>query len=106
LFCSFEDAGEVSDKTHVVKGIVRASLRQARRVIVFVIGATVLLIGVAMIALPGPAVVVIPLGLGILALEFVWAQRWLKKVRVMAKNTAQRFNNRRRPPAGTQGDIG
>jgi tellurite resistance protein TerC len=33
-----------------------------------------------MIALPGPAVIVIPAGLGILALEFAWARVWLKKV--------------------------
>ena len=51
--------------------------RQARRVVVFVFGSTVLLIGIAMIVLPGPAVVVIPLGLAILATEFVWARKWL-----------------------------
>ena len=42
-----------------------------RRVVIAVIGFTVLLIGVAMVVLPGPAVVVIPLGLAILATEFV-----------------------------------
>jgi uncharacterized protein (TIGR02611 family) len=54
-------------------------IRWLRRVIVAVIGFTVLLIGVAMMVLPGPAIVVIPLGLGILATEFVWARRVLKK---------------------------
>jgi tellurite resistance protein TerC len=53
-------------------------LFQARRVVVFVVGFTVLMIGVAMIVLPGPAFVVIPIGLAILATEFVWARRWLK----------------------------
>ena len=43
---------------------------------VAVVGGTVLLVGVAMIVLPGPAFIVIPLGLTILATEFVWA-RWL-----------------------------
>jgi uncharacterized protein (TIGR02611 family) len=52
-----------------------------RRVAVAVIGFTVLLIGVAMVVLPGPAIVVIPLGLAILATEFVWARRLLKKAR-------------------------
>ena len=46
-----------------------------------VIGGTVLVIGIVLLVLPGPAFVVIPLGLAILATEFVWAQRWLKKVR-------------------------
>jgi len=56
-------------------------IRWLRRVIVAVIGFTVLLIGVAMIVLPGPAMVVIPLGLAILATEFVWARRVLKKAK-------------------------
>ena len=54
-------------------------IRWLRRVIVAVIGFTVLLIGIAMVVLPGPAVVVIPLGLTILASEFVWARRVLRK---------------------------
>ena len=53
------------------------SYAASRRVAVGVVGTSVLLIGVAMIALPGPALVVIPAGLGILALEFAWARRWL-----------------------------
>jgi uncharacterized protein (TIGR02611 family) len=56
-------------------------IRWLRRVIVGVIGFTVLLIGVAMVVLPGPAIVVIPLGLAILATEFVWARRVLKKAK-------------------------
>jgi uncharacterized protein (TIGR02611 family) len=52
-----------------------------RRVIIAVIGFTVLLIGVALVVLPGPAIVVIPLGLAILATEFVWARRLLQRAR-------------------------
>ena len=63
-------------------------IKQARRVIVAVVGFTVLIIGIAMIALPGPAFIVIPVGLGILALEFAWARRLLKKV----KHKIQNFN--------------
>lgn len=48
---------------------------------VAVIGFTVLLIGLAMVVLPGPAVVVIPLGLAILATEFIWARRLLDKTK-------------------------
>ena len=56
----------------------------ARRIAVAVIGGTVCLIGVAMIVLPGPAFVVIPVGLGILGLEFAWARRWLARVKQAA----------------------
>lgn len=59
------------------------SLRTARRVVVGVIGGTVTLIGVALLVLPGPAFVVLPIGLSILATEFVWARRWLRKARQM-----------------------
>ncbi len=41
-------------------------------------GALILLTGIAMLALPGPAFVVIPIGLAILALEFRWAERLLE----------------------------
>ncbi len=58
-----------------------ATYRWARRIAIALVGFTVLVIGVAMIVLPGPAVVVIPVGLGILGLEFAWARRWLRKVK-------------------------
>jgi uncharacterized protein (TIGR02611 family) len=56
-------------------------IKLVRRVIVSVVGATVLLIGIALLVLPGPAFVVIPLGLAILATQYAWARRWLKKAR-------------------------
>ena len=46
----------------------------ARRIVVTLVGMTVLLIGVIMIVMPGPAVVFIPVGLAILGLEFAWAR--------------------------------
>jgi tellurite resistance protein TerC len=73
----------------------------ARRIAVSVIGGTVILIGVAMIVLPGPAMVVIPLGLGILGLEFAWARRWLAQVKLAANgfaNGMRRANPWRKPP--------
>jgi hypothetical protein len=60
------------------------NIRTVRRIIVSVVGATVLLIGIALLLLPGPAFIVIPIGLAILATEYAWARHWLKKVRQMA----------------------
>ena len=57
------------------------SYKIARRIAVFVVGVSVLLIGIIMIVTPGPAIVVVPLGLAILAVEFAWARRWLKHLR-------------------------
>jgi uncharacterized protein (TIGR02611 family) len=56
-------------------------LRLLRRVGIGIVGSAVLGVGVIMLVTPGPAFVVIPMGLGILALEFEWAQRWLHRVK-------------------------
>jgi tellurite resistance protein TerC len=48
--------------------------------VVAVIGLSVLAFGVALIVLPGPAILVIPLGLAILATEFLWAGRLLRQL--------------------------
>lgn len=42
-------------------------------------GVIVVLAGIAMVVFPGPAVVVIPLGLAMLSFEFAWAQHLLDK---------------------------
>ena len=52
---------------------------RACRVMFVVAGALVTLAGVAMLALPGPAFVIIPIGLTMLAMEFSWAERWLER---------------------------
>ena len=54
-------------------------LRQIKKIVVAVIGSTILLIGLLLIVLPGPAFIVIPIGLGILATEFIWARKLLDK---------------------------
>ncbi len=56
---------------------VRAAGRHARKVVVLIVGVTVLLAGVALLALPGPGMIVIIVGLLILSTEFAWAERWL-----------------------------
>jgi uncharacterized protein (TIGR02611 family) len=68
------------------------NIKIVRRIIVAVVGATVLLIGIALLVLPGPAFIVIPIGLAILATEFAWARHWLKKVRGMASSIIPRRN--------------
>lgn len=52
---------------------------KAIRALYAMVGATIFLAGLAMVILPGPAFVVIPIGLAILALEFTWAERMLEK---------------------------
>jgi uncharacterized protein (TIGR02611 family) len=72
----------MGDEPHQAESM---NLRVARRVVVALIGGTVTLIGIALIVLPGPAFIVIPIGLAILATEFLWAKRWLRKARQLVK---------------------
>jgi uncharacterized protein (TIGR02611 family) len=50
-----------------------------RKVVVAILGLSVILIGGLMLVLPGPAIIVIPAGLAILATEFGWARMILRK---------------------------
>ncbi|MGE5192933.1 MAG: PGPGW domain-containing protein [Deltaproteobacteria bacterium] len=59
----------------------RLLFRQVRRIVVFVLGISVVMVGIVMIVTPGPACVVIPLGLGILATEFLWAERLMHSLK-------------------------
>lgn len=54
-----------------------------RRFLIGTIGFSVLFIGVAMIVLPGPAFILVPLGFAILASEFAWARRVWRRGRIM-----------------------
>jgi tellurite resistance protein TerC len=56
-----------------------------RKIIIAVIGGTILLIGIALIVLPGPAFIVIPIGLAVLATEFAWAQSALERAKSMVR---------------------
>jgi tellurite resistance protein TerC len=51
-----------------------------KKTLVALAGGSLLLAGLAMVVLPGPAFVVIPAALAILAIEFVWARRWLTRL--------------------------
>jgi tellurite resistance protein TerC len=67
----------------MIKRAVHLTYTTGRRIVIAVVGTSVLLLGIVMLVTPGPAVVVIPVGLAILAVEFVWARQWLKKLRQM-----------------------
>lgn len=65
-----------------------------RKIAVGIVGGAVLIAGIAMMVLPGPAFVVIPVGLAILATEFPCARRWLVKVKRASKGAVQKFKKR------------
>ena len=93
LAASRDTAKLVSPLVDDLEELAIDTYRYARRVVILVVGGTVLLVGIAMIVLPGPAFVVVPLGLGILAIEFAWARRWLKKARQMLADVQDRIED-------------
>jgi tellurite resistance protein TerC len=66
------------------------SYRGAKRIVVFVLGGSALLVGVLLLVLPGPGLLVIFGGLTLLATEFVWARLWLRRLRVSTRRAGRR----------------
>jgi uncharacterized protein (TIGR02611 family) len=65
------------------------TVEQVRRLSRIVGGFTLLLIGIVMLVTPGPGWLVIFLGLGLLAAEFVWAKRLMDRI----KHQGERVRN-------------
>jgi uncharacterized protein (TIGR02611 family) len=72
-------------KLYLIYSYSMKTLKRLKRIIIIVIGFTVLFIGILLLILPGPAFVVIPIGLAILATEFVWARNLLDKIKSKIK---------------------
>ena len=66
--------------------------RTARQVVVAAIGSAVVLIGIVLLVLPGPGALTIFLGVAVLATEFAWASRLLKRMKKQANTMLGRPN--------------
>ena len=75
--------------------------RNGKRFGVTIAGILVILAGVAMLILPGPGVAAILLGLWILATEYIWAERLLKKARERAGRARDTVLRKKPGPAGS-----
>jgi len=73
-------------------GLYRHLPSKLRKVLVTLVGGSLVALGAAMIVLPGPAFLVIPAGLAVLSLEYAWAHRLVDR----ARRLARRMRNRRR----------
>ena len=65
------------------------TFRQIKKILIATVGFIVLITGIILIVLPGPASLVIPAGLAILATEFVWARNLLDKIKSKMKKPRQ-----------------
>ena len=59
------------------------------------VGTLVLLAGIAMIVLPGPAFLVIPAAFAILATEFAWAERYKQRATQLFKDARARHQRKK-----------
>ena len=66
--------------------MLRSTYIMIRRGVIFVLGVSIVLVGVVMLVTPGPAIIVIPAGLAVLATEFLWARRLLKQMKERITN--------------------
>lgn len=61
---------------------VAATRRNLRKVVILIVGTIVILFGVAIAPIPGPGpTIIVPIGLAILATEFLWARTLLNKLK-------------------------
>lgn len=74
----------------MIRKAAQMTYRTARRIAVLAVGSTVVLLGIVMLVTPGPGLIVIPVGLAILGVEFTWARLWLRKVRESISSQAAR----------------
>ncbi len=90
-----------------VSGVAAYSVRNARKLVVLVTSGTVLLVGLALLFLPGPGTVVLFVGLAMLATEFVWARRLIKRMRDQVEGAAHYLRGTegsKEPAAETRAD--
>lgn len=83
--------------------VLRFIGRSSKRIAVSVVGAALVLVGLAMFVLPGPGILVVGLGFAVLATEYVWAATALERMKKvagrggqLAKGTLRKVT--RRPP--------
>ncbi|MCB9765589.1 MAG: PGPGW domain-containing protein [Alphaproteobacteria bacterium] len=78
------------------------AVQQAARVLVVLGGASLALVGIALLFLPGPGTVTLAAGLALLATEFVWARRWLQRLREHAEDAVNKVT--KKAPGGPPPD--
>jgi tellurite resistance protein TerC len=71
--------------------MILRTVEQVRRVFLIIAGFTLLLAGVIMLVTPGPGLLTIFIGLGLLAAEFVWARRLMDRIRHESGRFVDRF---------------
>jgi uncharacterized protein (TIGR02611 family) len=82
----------LSARKLLLRGLmILRTVEQVRRIFLIIAGFTLLLVGIIMLVTPGPGLLVIFLGLGLLAAEFVWARRLMERIKQESGRVVDRF---------------
>ena len=65
----------------MIQKAAHLTYKTARRIAILSVGSTIVIIGIVMLVTPGPGLIVIPIGLAVLGIEFAWARIWLRRIR-------------------------
>ena len=79
----------------MIRRTIDLTYKSARRIVISIVGATIVLLGLVMLVAPGPGLIVIPVGLAVLSIEFAWARHWLRKLRESISRAGQNNHARR-----------
>jgi len=69
-------------------------MNQVRKIAITLGGGLLLLLGIVCLVLPGPAVILIPLALALLAMEYPIAKTWLRKFQRYSRKAAQAMDRK------------
>jgi len=64
--------------------IIRFILRSSKRIAISLVGAALVLAGLAMLVLPGPGILVVAVGFAVLGTEYAWAAAALDRTKRIA----------------------
>lgn len=81
---------------------MKDSLKALRKILVFLVGITVVIVGIILLAVPGPGLLVIIAGLLILSLEFDWAKRYLHQARQRLHDMNQSIKSKKSKQSSTK----
>ncbi|MBI1826491.1 MAG: PGPGW domain-containing protein [Planctomycetes bacterium] len=73
-------------------------IKTTKRIVIAIVGGSVVIVGIVMLVAPGPGTIVIPAGLAILGTEFAWARWVLKRMKEKATSVMNSVRGNTPPP--------
>lgn len=81
-----------------IREVARFLGRNGKRIGATIAGSVLVVVGLAMLVLPGPGILLVIAGLAVLATEYIWAQRALNFAKQKAEQAKNKVLGRKQPP--------